>query len=133
MPTLSVKHEGGLASVINVRGHQVTVDVPTAMGGEDRGPTPVDLLAGALGSCVAVYVARYCREAGLPYEGFEVDVDYVHDMEASCVPVLNVLIKMPAGFPEDRQASLMRVAEHCTVHNTLCRLPQIEMTLGTRG
>jgi len=127
MPTLTVKHEGGVASTIHVRGHQVVVDVPPQMGGEDRGPTPVDLLAGSLGSCVAVYVARYCREVKLPHEGFEVEVEYVHDMETSCVPALKVRIRMPADFPEARRAALMKVAEHCTVHNTLCRLPEIEM------
>jgi uncharacterized OsmC-like protein len=65
---------GGMASSIAVRGQRVMADAPPAVGGEDRGPTPVDLLAGSLGACIAFYVARYCREAGLPHEGFEVDL-----------------------------------------------------------
>jgi uncharacterized OsmC-like protein len=127
MPVLTVKHEGGMASRLSVRGHQVIADVPPQMGGQDRGPTPVELLAGALGTCVAVYVARWCKEAGLPHEGFEVEVDYVHDLDAHCVPVLNVKLTMPEDFPEARRQALLRVAEQCTVHNTLCRMPQIEV------
>ena len=127
MPTLTVKHEGGFASSINVRGHKVMVDVPPQMGGEDRGPTPVDLLAGSLGSCVAFYVSRWCAEAKLPQDGFTVEVDYELDMETHCVPVIAVRINMPSDFPEARRNALMKVAEHCTVHNTLCRLPQITM------
>ncbi len=127
MPTLIVKHEGGVASSINVRGHKVMADVPPPMGGEDRGPTPVDLLAGSLGACIAFYVSRWCREAGLPHEGMEIEVEYELDMEIHCVPVIGVKIKMPANFPEERRKALMHVAEHCTVHNTLCRLPQITM------
>jgi len=78
MPSLVVKHEGGMCSSINVRGHKVIADVPQEMGGEDRGPTPVDLLAGSLGTCIAFYIARWCREAQIACDGFEVKVDYVH-------------------------------------------------------
>jgi putative redox protein len=128
MPILQVKHEGGVSSSINVRGHKVIVDVPKPMGGEDRGPTPVDLLAGSLGSCIVYYIARWCQTEALPHEGFSVEVEYVLDMQAHCVPVLSVKIKMPDDFPAARQAELMKVAEGCTVHNTLCSIPQIQMT-----
>ena len=127
MPTLIVKHEGGVASSINVHGHKVMADLPPPLGGEDRGPTPVDLLAGSLGACIAVFVSRWCREAGLPHEGMEIEVEYKVDTEIHFVPVISAKITMPADFPEGRRKALMHVAEHCTVHNTLCRLPQITM------
>lgn len=130
MPTLTVKHEGGMASSINVRGHKVIVDVPQEMGGEDRGPNPVELLAGSLGSCIAFYVARWCKQAGIAFEGFEVKVDYVHDREKHCVPSMSVEVSMPSGFPEDRREALLKVAKACTIHNTLCSAPEITVTLG---
>jgi uncharacterized OsmC-like protein len=129
MSMMVVKHEGGMASSINVRGHKVMADVPPAMGGEDRGPTPVDLLAGSLGTCIAFYVARWCKQARVPHEGFEVDLDYVHDREAHCVPVMKVSLRMPADFPGERRDALLKVATSCTVHNTLCSLPQIEIVV----
>jgi uncharacterized OsmC-like protein len=101
------------------------------MGGNDRGPTPVDLLAGSLGTCIAFYVARWCAQSGIPHEGFEVDMDYVHDREAHCVPVMKVSVRMPAGFPEERRPALLKVAMSCTVHNTLCSIPQIEIAVAT--
>ena len=130
MPTLIVRHEGGMSSSMNVRGHKVIADVPLEMGGEDRGPTPVDLLAGSLGTCIAFYIARWCREAQIACDGFEVKVDYVHDRENHCVPVLGVEVSMPATFPEARKPGLLKVAKACTVHNTLCRLPEITVTIG---
>jgi len=129
MPTLIVKHEGGMSSSMNVRGHKVIADVPPEMGGEDRGPTPVDLLAGSLGTCIAFYIARWCKEAKIPCDGFQVKVDYVHDRENHCVPVLGVEVLMPEGFPEGRKPALVRVAKTCTVHNTLCRAPEITVTV----
>ena len=130
MPTLVVKHEGGMASSLSTRGHRVIVDVPQQKGGEDRGPTPVELLAGSLGTCIVFYVARWCKEAKLDCEGFSMEVEFVHDMEAHCVPVLNVKLIMPAGFPEARKAALLKVANSCTVHNTLCSIPKIQVTVG---
>jgi len=129
MPMMTVKHEGGVASSVNVRGHRIIADAPTAMGGENRGPTPVDLLAGSLGACIAFYVARWCQQANLPYEGFEVDLDYVHDREGHCVPELSAVVRMPPSFPKDREQALLRVATGCTVHNTLCSVPKIEVTV----
>jgi len=129
MPMMTVKHERGVSSTITVRGHRITADVPEKMGGEDRGPTPVDLLTGSLGACIALYVARWCQQAKVPYEGFEVDLDYVLDMEAHCVPVMSAKVRMPAGFPQERLGALLKVAQGCTVHNTLCSLPKIEVTV----
>jgi uncharacterized OsmC-like protein len=133
MPTLTVKHEGGMSSSMNVRGHKVIADVPPEMGGEDRGPTPVDLLAGSLGTCIAFYIARWCKEAQIACDGFQVKVDYVHDRENHCVPVLGVEVLMSEGFPEGRKSALLRVAKACTVHNTLCRPPEITVTIGSGG
>jgi putative redox protein len=130
MAMMVVKHENGVSSSINVRGHTVVADAPPAMGGQDRGPTPVDLLAGSLGACIAFYVARYCQQANVPYEGFEVDLDYVHDREAHCVPELSAVVRMPEGFPKEREAALLKVARGCTVHNTLCTLPKIDVAIG---
>jgi uncharacterized OsmC-like protein len=104
-------------------------DVPPEMGGDDRGPTPVDLLAGSLGTCTAFYIARWCKEAQIACDGFEVKVDYLHDRENHCVPVLGVEVSMPAGFPEARKQALLKVAKTCTVHNTLCRLPEITVAI----
>lgn len=130
MPTVIAQHEGGMSSSMSVRGHTITVDVPPEMGGEDRGPTPVDLLAGSLGTCIAFYIARWCKQAQIACGGFQVKVDYVHDRENHCVPVLGVEITMPETFPEERKPALLRVAEACTVHNTLCRLPEIAVKVG---
>ena len=36
---------------------------------------------------------------------------------------------MPATFPEARKLALLKVAKTCTVHNTLCRIPKIEIAI----
>jgi uncharacterized OsmC-like protein len=36
---------------------------------------------------------------------------------------------MPGTFPEARKPALVKVAKQCTVHNTLCRLPEITVAI----
>lgn len=52
-PTVAVVPAGGDAYRLAIRGHTVLVDQPTDAGGDDRGPTPTELLVAALAGCVA--------------------------------------------------------------------------------
>jgi putative redox protein len=38
-------------------------------------------------------------------------------------------IQVPGGVPEERQAALLAVAAHCTVHNTLRQEPDVAVVL----
>ena len=130
MANLTVKHEGGLASSINVRGFQVMVDTPAQFFGDNRGPMPSELLTGALGSCIIFFIGRWCQRAGLPYEGVRVEIEYVLSIEQNCVPVIKVEIFMPENFPAERNEEMLQAARRCTMHNTLCNPPQIEFRVG---
>jgi putative redox protein len=130
MATVTVKHEDGMRSSINVRGHRVVVDVPAHVGGGDRGMAPPDLLAGSLGACLALCIARWCRAEGVPCDGFRVQIDYAQGREDQCVPLLSIRVTMPDCFPDRRRAALIVEAEQCAVHNALCPLPQIDIAVG---
>jgi uncharacterized OsmC-like protein len=85
----------------------------------------MELLVGSLGACIALYVARYCRQANLPHEGFEVAVEYAEDAQAGGASELNVRMKLPTEFPAARRSAVLRVAAHCPVHATLSRQPRV--------
>lgn len=130
MAAVTVKHEGGMRSSINARGHRVVVDVPAHVGGGDRGPTALDLLTGSLGACLAFCIARWCGENRIPCDGFRVQVDYAQRTEDQCVPLLGIRVTMPDSFPDRRRAALLDVAKQCTIHNSLCPLPKIDIAVG---
>jgi putative redox protein len=48
-----ITHEGGVRLAAQVRSHRIVVDQPLHTGGEDTGPSPIELLGVALGTCVA--------------------------------------------------------------------------------
>src|SRR3954471_987757 len=120
MLEISVRHEGGDRFGIDVRGHRVVVDQPRDVGGADTGPTPTELFVAGLASCVAFYAERFLRRHDLPVAGLGVDCGFEMSEDSPArVALVDVRVRLPLGFPEERRAALDRVVWHCTVHTTL--------------
>jgi len=119
MSLISIKHESGLRVSAGIRQHKLTLDVPPDQGGTDTGPTPVELLAAALGACITMHIAQYCKAAKLPHEGFGVDLDSQLAKDPLRIGSITVDIHLPPGFPENRVDAVKRAAQQCTVKNTL--------------
>lgn len=65
MDLITIKHEGGLCFSVQVREHHFRVDMPKGSKGEDRGPSPADLLCSALGACMGMHMALYGQTSGI--------------------------------------------------------------------
>jgi len=118
MGLVSIKHENGLRVSADIRGHKLLLDTPADEGGTNAGPSPVELLAAALGACMAMHIAKYCQAAKLPHEGFGVDLDYQLAKDPLRVGSLTVDITLPADFPDNRIEAIKRTVQQCTVKNT---------------
>ena len=119
MSLVTIKHERGLQVTASVRNHRLTLDTPVDEGGTDRGPAPVELFTAALGSCMAMHIAKYCQTAKLPHEGFTIDLDFQLTPDPLRVGALTVDITLPPGIPENRREAVKRAALQCTVKNSL--------------
>lgn len=109
--------------------HSLLIDVPASMGGHDRGPTPPEIFVASLGSCVAAFVAQYCGRAGVNLQDMTVDVTFDKAEEPTRLVNLKVKINLPKGYCEDRKQAILRVAQHCPVHETISTLGDIEIEL----
>src|SRR5262249_50973305 len=55
-----------------------------------------------------------------PTAGLRVDCGFeMSEDRPARVTTIDLRLRLPAEFPEERRAALGRVIEHCTVHNTL--------------
>lgn len=126
-----VEHVDGDVYEIHVRGHHLTVDQPVDAGGTDKAPTPTELFAASLATCVSFYAGRYLDRHGDDRTGLRVhaDFDMATDRPAR-VAAIRVTIDPPVGFPTERIPALTAVAGHCTLHNTLMNPPEVTITVG---
>jgi Predicted redox protein, regulator of disulfide bond formation len=119
IPPIVVTHEEGLRFSAQVRSHQIVTDQPERAHGTDTGPTPMELLGAALGSCIALYVQQFCQVRDLPFEGMKVEVRHQSESNPSRIGKFFVRLVMPEQLPPQYAILLSKVARSCPVHNTL--------------
>jgi putative redox protein len=130
MNGIRVRHEGGDRYRITIRGHEVLVDQPVDDGGEDTAPTPTELFVAGLASCIAFYGGRYLRRHDLPTDGLAVECRFAFAPDRPArVGKIEIVVRLPEGFPDERRRSFQSVVEHCTVHKTLAQPPEVGIAL----
>ncbi|MFF3890102.1 OsmC family protein [Streptomyces sp. NPDC001914] len=122
-----VTHVDGDAYEVDIRGHRLLVDQPVDSGGTDIAPTPVELFAASLATCVAFYAGRYLQRHGLPRDGLRVRSEFTMAADPPARVESLRLVVVPPELPARRHAALLAVASHCTVHNTLHDPPVIRI------
>ena len=65
---------------IALRQFELIADEPTHLGGDDRGPTPTELLLASLGSCKAITIQMYAERKGWPVDRVYVAAE-LHSVE----------------------------------------------------
>ncbi|WP_354637286.1 OsmC family protein [Kitasatospora camelliae] len=113
---------------IAVRGHRLVVDQPVDGGGRDAGPTPTELFAASLASCVAFYAGRYLTRHGVAPEGLRVEAGFTMAADRPArVTEMTLTVEPPEGLDPARYDALLAVASRCTVHNTLHQPPTVRI------
>jgi uncharacterized OsmC-like protein len=118
----------GFQTEARVRQFGFTVDEPEALGGSDHGPTPVELVLSALGTCQEIVYATYARVLGIPVDSVSVKVEGLLDPRG-----FFGVADLPAGFqsisfavdvqstasPEEIGRLAATVNSHCPVLDIL--------------
>ncbi len=118
----------GYRTEIVAGGHHLVADEPKALGGEDTGATPYDLLLAALGACTGITLRMYADRKGWSLDRIAVSLDHqkVHprdceDCEADDVRLDQVErnIELQGDLAPEQRERLMEIADRCPVHRTL--------------
>jgi uncharacterized OsmC-like protein len=129
MGKVRTEYKGDMLFESQLGKHTIKVDVPASWGGQDRGPTPPEFFIASLGSCVAALVANYCRKSGLDASGLNVDVTFDKVEDPTRLVNVQVDIDLPNADISGREKAILRVAEHCPVHATICSMEAVQFDL----
>lgn len=117
-----------LLAEIQAGAHTYFVDEPVAVGGQDRGPTPYDLLLSALGACTAITLRLYATQKKWPLEGIEVHLRHqrVHRLDCDkCESAGEMLeevqkeLVLHGPLTAEQRQRLHTISEKCPVQKTL--------------
>ncbi|MEZ4554117.1 MAG: OsmC family protein [Dehalococcoidia bacterium] len=112
---------------VTTQRHSLVADEP-APAGDDLGPTPYELLLGALGSCTSMTLLMYARRQGWPLTEVQIELSHQRDYVQDCEDCENDGAKLEAvvrrihlegALSEEQRARLMEIARRCPVGKTL--------------
>lgn len=131
MSTISTIYKGDMLFQTQINGyHAILTDVPDAMGGKDRAPTPPQYFIVSLGACVGAMVANYCKSHGIDSTDMKVDVKFEKADKPTRLTDLKIKVTLPNAECAGKQAEILkRVAEHCPVHETINMMQNVDFEI----
>ena len=126
---LSVSYHGGTRYDIVSGRHRIVTDQPAEDGGQDAGPSPVELFVGSVASCVAYFVGRFCTRHHIAQQGFRVEAEWDMVENPHRVGRIGLSIHLSHPLTPELKDRLLKVAHGCTVHHSLTIAPTIDITL----
>ena len=114
----TARRTGTFAHEIAIRGHRLRADERIEDGGDDSGPSPLELLAAALASCTAATMEMYAARKGWDIGEIAVDAEYA-PAERGAPTRFRLVLHLPAHLTDEQVERLSVIAAKCPVHRTL--------------
>ena len=110
----------GSCRVVETRsGASLTTDLPPEYGGAGASFSATDLLAAALGVCIATNIDTIADRHGIPLDALSITVDKTLSTNLKRLERLAVQIACSVELPSGVLERLKRAANHCIVHRSL--------------
>jgi len=120
----------GYRTEITAGAHRFFADEPVPLGGTGTGPTPYELLLGALGGCMAMTLRMYADRKRWPLHAVRIHLRTERAHEEDCekceteevgMPRVARRIELDGPLSDDQRARLLQIADRCPVKQTLQR------------
>lgn len=123
---------------ISIGPHSLRSDERGEYGGNDTGPTSVELLLAALATCAATTAQMYAERKNWPLQGIHVGVSYARVLGGNegrfgtrigMVDQIDVEISLTGDLSGEQAQRLFEIANRCPVHRMLVSEVQIRPKL----
>ena len=122
MTEINIAYEGQLhcKATHGPTGKTLQTDAPKDNMGKGECFSPTDLVATALGTCVATVMGIYAQKNGVDLSGMQVKVNKEMTKELPRrIAELVVEVNCETPLPEQHRLGLEKAAHTCPVHNSL--------------
>jgi putative redox protein len=126
-----VESAGNVASRVRLGAHELVFDQPRSVpGGEDRGPSPLDLMAVSVAACAHYYAAAFLHARGLSTERLSVEVEFEKErVPVSRIGHLALKVHLPGGLSDRQLAGIERAIKSCPAYGTLLQPPRVDVSI----
>ncbi|WP_072016231.1 OsmC family protein [Leptolyngbya sp. KIOST-1] len=111
---------------IALRQFRLVADEPPHLGGDDRGPTPTELLLASLGSCKAITLRMYAERKGWAIDRIDVAVEL---QSGASQPVIVAHLTLEGDLTADQRDRLREIGDRCPVHRLLAASVAVQTVL----
>jgi len=118
---VSENGQGPYQQTVRIGKHRLIADEPVALGGEDAGPAPFDLLLASLGACTSITLRMYAQRKHLPLSGVHVELthDRVELEDGGKGDRIKRRISLEGDLTTAQRSSLLAIANKCPMYRTL--------------
>lgn len=119
MPTSTIIYEGDLRTVARhlQSGTEIETDAPTDNQGKGERFSPTDLVATALGACMATTMGIKSRDLPVDLRGMKLSIRKIMKADPRRIAGVEIVFEFPEGFTADEKTRtiLERTANTCPV------------------
>jgi len=121
MVTIDIEYEGSLhcAARHAPSGARIATDAPVDNAGRGESFSPTDLVATALGTCIATIMGIWAQRHDVDLTGMRVQVEKHMRADPRRIGRLPVEVHVPVVLDDRQQTSLENAARLCPVRNSL--------------
>lgn len=110
-----------------IRNHLIAFDEPLESGGQDKGPSPMEMVCASLAACTVITIKMYLNHKHWATEGISAEVSHTKDDAGKNVFKRSITVR--GSFDAEQKSRILAIANKCPVHKVLEAGNTIETTL----